>query len=106
MMAYWRRRSFLIGAAYYLVVSLGIIFFSSPLFRVLGFEFSGFIALFASIHLLFFSTNESITFKDEDIWTILQKLSVPILVLSSIPLVVSLITSLFIPNCSLGDGII
>src|SRR5256885_1362623 len=103
MMAYWRKRSFLIGVAYYLGVSLGIILFSSPLFRVLGFEFSGFIALFASIYLLFYSANETIAFKDESVWPILQKLGIQVLVLSSVPLIVSLISSLFIPNCSLGD---
>ncbi len=105
-MGFWNRREFSLGAAYYIAVSLSIIMFAGPLFRSLGFEYSGFIALFASIHLLYFAANESILRRGDSIENILKSLSLPVIILSSIPLAVSFVSALFIPNCSLWDGIL
>src|SRR5690242_4726526 len=103
-MGFLRKRSFLIGAAFYAIVSLAIILFASPLFRVLGFEYSGFIAIFCSIHLLYYSSNRIANNKDVNIFTILHSLFIPVFLFISIPLLISVISSLFIPNCSLFDG--
>lgn len=103
--AFVKKRSFLFGAAYYLAVSLSIIWFSSPLFRVLGFEYSGLIALFTSLHLLYYASNFAAERKDESVWSILKSLSGGAFLLCSIPLLVSIASVLFIENCSLWDGI-
>ncbi len=105
-MAFSKRSSFLLGAGYYLVVSLAIILFASPLFRSLGFEYSGLISLAVSIHILYFSTHQSGLKKREGYLSILKSLWLPIFVLCNIPLIVSAVSSLFIPNCSLADGLI
>src|SRR4051812_1243477 len=106
MIGFRRKRSFLIGTLYYLGISLSIIFLASPLFRILGFEYSGVVALCASIHLLFYAANEAIPLKSESVWSVIKQLWIPTFLLSSIPLFVSLISALFIPNCSLWDGIL
>jgi hypothetical protein len=106
MMAFFKKRSFVFGATYYCAMSLAIILFSSPLFRVLGFEYSGFIALFASVHLLYYTSGFGEERRSEGIWNLIKAASLPVFFLSSLPLFVSIISALFIPNCSLWDGII
>ncbi|MFI5263936.1 MAG: hypothetical protein ACHQM6_05425 [Candidatus Kapaibacterium sp.] len=105
-MGYWKKTSFLYGAASYLAFSLCIILFSSPLFRILGFEYSGFTALFVSLHVLYCSALRSIEERDRGVWKILKDQWKPVLTFSSIPLAVSLFSAIFIPNCSLWDGIV
>lgn len=105
-MGFWRKRSFLLGAAYYCAISLVIISLGSPLFRILGFEYSGFIALFSSIHLLYYSAGLAAEQRSLTSWSSLKKISAPVFILVSIPLLISVISILFIPNCSLFDGIV
>jgi hypothetical protein len=102
----FRKRSFLIGMLYYAVISLVIIIAASPLFRVLGFEYSGFIALFASIHLLFYTAAETIPNRTLGYWNSIKALCLPVFILANIPLIISCISTFFIPNCSLWDGLI
>src|SRR5690348_14102676 len=105
-MTFLKEKTFILGALYYLAVSLGIILLASPLFRVLGFEYSGFIALAASIHLLFYSAVKTMPIKEKGAANAVRILWPPVLVLLLIPLFVSVISALVIPNCSLWDGFI
>jgi hypothetical protein len=105
-MRFFQKRSFLFGTAYYIAVSLGIILFASPLFRVLGFEYSGLISLFCSIHLLYYCAWEARKAGEKNMLTIARDLAAEVFVLTSIPLLISIISVVAIPNCSLSDGII
>ncbi|MDP4230508.1 MAG: hypothetical protein Q8916_08920 [Bacteroidota bacterium] len=105
-MAIWSKRSLLIGAVLYALVSIAIISLSSPLFRILGFEYSGCIALFSSLYLLFYSGSEAAKPGQSGIGGRAGSLLLPIFVLSSIPLAISLLSAFFIPNCSIADGIL
>jgi len=106
MIGFPRHKSFLLGAAYYLVVSLAIILFASPLFRVLGYESSAAVSLFASIHILYYTSAEARKHSEKNTWSIIKNIWVGIFLLSNIPLVISIISSLFITNCSLKDGVV
>lgn len=101
-----KKRPFLGGIVYYTLVSLAIIFFASPLFRILGFEYSGFIAIACSIHLLYYSATLAAGKKDVDAWHIIKSIWLPVFILANVPLLISLVSALFIPNCSLWDGLI
>jgi hypothetical protein len=105
-MGFLKKKSFLVGAAYYIAVSLGNIFFSTPLFRTLGFEYSGIVSIFASIHLLYHCSWAARKLSGNDSLTILKKIWAEIFFLINIPFLVSIISAIFIPNCSLLDGII
>ncbi len=105
-MGFLKKASFLYGTASYLAFSLCIILFSSPLFRILGFEYSGFAALFASLQILYYSALRSFEERENGATLILDDLWQPVFIFSLIPLAVSLFSAIFIPNCSLWDGIL
>ncbi len=85
---------------FYLAVALGIILFASPLFRVLGFEYSAISALAVSLATMLAVLRYERTSGD------ILRAHVVLHLLSLIPLLVSLASLLFIPNCALGDGIV
>ncbi|MEP7234439.1 MAG: hypothetical protein ABI778_04000 [Ignavibacteriota bacterium] len=105
-MTFLSKPSFLFGVAYYVVISLMLILFASPLFAGLGFEYSGFIALAASLHLLFYTATQSASMHFESAMKALNSLLAPVLCLISVPLLISMIAAIFVPNCSLGDGVL
>lgn len=99
-------RSLIFGILYYIVISLAIIIFGSPLFRVLGFEYAGLISLFASVHLLYYVVERTSSGKKGDILTTIQDVSPPVLLFSTIPLAISLLGTPIIPNCDIVYGIV
>lgn len=99
-------RSFAFGIAYYVIISLAIIVFASPLFRVLGFEYAGLISLFASVHLLYYVAEQTSSKNKGDILAAIRNVLYPVFSFSTIPLIVSLLSSIFIPNCDLFYGLI
>src|SRR6266567_8134242 len=87
-----KEKSFAFGAIYYLFVSLAIILLASPLFRILGFEYSGIVSLFASIHLLYYSAGEARKIQAENFWAILKSIWFKVFLLANIPLFISIIS--------------
>jgi hypothetical protein len=90
---------------YHLLISLAVICFASPLFQVLGFEYSSLIALASSIWVMLLASKRVFGVTDISLgvaWKVLSEA----LAYSGIPLVISFLSLIFIPNCALLDGFV
>lgn len=100
-----RERSFIFGVLYYTVISLVIILFASPLFRVLGFEYATLISMALSIHLLFFSAEKAAVSPKGNLWETLKRIYSCGLLFISLPFFLGLVNGLVIGQCDLPYGI-
>ncbi|MEO6939979.1 MAG: hypothetical protein ABI444_07560 [Candidatus Kapaibacterium sp.] len=88
------------------LAALALISFGSPLFRTLGFEFSASMATVLSL-LVGLRAARSVRFDSRrSSWAMSGKATWEGLLLSLIPLILSLISTLSIPNCALWDGLV
>jgi hypothetical protein len=94
----------LILAAILSAVAALVITLSSPLFAVLGFEYSTIIALALSLVCGIAPIIRQRTEVNQR--TEIRMVILDCLLLSSVPLVISLVSLLFIANCSFSDGLI
>ncbi|HET9135666.1 MAG TPA: hypothetical protein VFO76_03440 [Candidatus Kapabacteria bacterium] len=90
---------------YHTVISLAVICFASPLFQVLGFEYSSLIALASSIWVMLLASKRVIGLTDISLAVVLRVFS-EALAYSGIPLVISFLSLIVIPNCALLDGLV
>jgi tetratricopeptide (TPR) repeat protein len=98
------RRGLPVAAIAVLVACIGVIVFGSPLFRVLGFEYSSLSAILLS---LFVGLLVSRRLQGEKSTARSFRILIPeIFVLFALPLVVSLFSAIFITNCALWDGVV
>ena len=86
------------------VIAVLVITLSSPLFAVLGFEYSTLMALALSLVCGIAVITRQRTEVSQ--WTEIRLVTVKSLLLASAPLVISIISLLFIANCSFSDGLI
>jgi hypothetical protein len=96
------RKSSIVLALYYGVVSILIILFGSPLFRVLSFEYSSLVALFGSLPVMWFAARYAQEHKGERTISILKIVWLTILPASILPVVLSLI---FVRSCDTFYGL-
>jgi hypothetical protein len=94
----------LILAAILSVIATAIIAFSSPIFAVLGFEYSTIMALALSfvcgIAAILRQRNKTTQMTE------IRLVAVNSILLASVPLVISVISLMWLPNCSFGDGLV
>lgn len=96
-----KKPSVILGV-YYAAVSVAIIAFGSPLFRVLSFEYASLIALFGSLPVMWFAARYTQAHQAEPIIGVLKRIWVAILPAVLTPVVVSL---LLIQSCDLLYGL-
>ena len=88
------------------VASLGLIGFGSPLFQTLGFEFSASMATVLSLVVGLLAARRVRFHPSRTFGAATGKTILDALILSLIPLILSLISALSIPNCALSDGFV
>ncbi len=94
----------LILAAILSVIAGLVIILATPLFAVLGFEYSTLMALALSFVCGIASAKRQRMEMTQ--WTEIRSVIFDCLLLSSVPLVISVVSLPWIPNCSLWDGLI
>ena len=99
-------RGFVLGSIHQFILSLLLILFASPLFRSLGFEYSGVVSLFSSLSILYYSAGKSISRRHDTVWKIPARLWLEVFILATIPLLTSLASVYAIPNCSINEGLV
>jgi hypothetical protein len=97
-------KQFIFGVLYYTVVSLCIILFASPLFRVIGFEYATIISLASSIHLLFFVAEKAAASPKRKFAQTLQNIYQPAVIFTLVPFCIGIINGLIISQCDLLLG--
>lgn len=93
------------GIFYHIGVSLAIILFASPLFRTLGFEYASLSALATSFWCMLVASKRASAI-DTTRLHLLGIIAAECGLYILIPLFTSLLSAIFIPNCSLIDGIV
>ncbi len=86
------------------LLSLLVISFSSPLFAILGFEYSTIMALALSLVCGISATIPKKTKSTQ--WAEIREVILDCLLVASVPLVISILSLPFIPNCSFWDGLV
>jgi len=86
------------------VIAALVIAFSSPLFAVLGFEYSTIMALALSFVCGIASAKNKVTNGTNA--TLFRIIVLECVTISSVPLVISVISLVWLPNCSFWDGLV
>lgn len=97
---------FLFGVLFYAIICTSVILFASPLFRALGFEYSAIASMLISIQLLYYVSKKASSSPNQSLKNLASVHGFEILILIHTPLLVSVVSLLWIPNCSLVDGLI
>ncbi len=93
------------GIFYHIAISLAVIIFASPLFRILGFEYSSLVALASSMWCMLVASKRASTIETSKL-RLLGIIATECGIYILIPLITSLLSAIFIPNCSLTDGLV
>lgn len=97
-------RSLMVSAAVLAVLAVLTIVFSSPLFRVLGFEYSALMALALSFVCGIAASRRP--WEQWTSWKPFKEVILESLALASVPFVVSVLSLPFVRNCSFWDGLV
>jgi hypothetical protein len=90
-----------------LLIFIGLTVFASPMFQVLGFEYSAISSLVLSIVVGFYAAVSTRPAPVTDgIWNRVLHLAQPTFLLTAVPFAVGMVSAILIPNCALFDGVV
>ena len=108
-MKYGKGLGFAVLLVFLIFVVLTLV--ASPMFQVLGFEYSAIASLVLSIVIGFYAAgctkpDARSEARPEGMWALVRRLILPTILLAAVPFAVGMVSAIVIPNCALVDGIV